>query len=60
MNNKIGLMIFLERTAMFTKTEYVPNKLNKIYSNWWKVMVVLSFTVVVVKMITEYVVLKPF
>lgn len=60
MKNKVGMMNFLERTAMFNKTEHVSNNLNKMYSNWWKVMVILSFTIIVVKMVTEYNVLKPF
>lgn len=52
--NKIGQMLFLERTVQFSKTDAKPSKLNMFYSNWWKVMLVFSTTAIVTKMLVGY------
>jgi hypothetical protein len=52
--NKTGQILFLERTVEFSRTEYRPNKVNKFYSNWWKLMVVFSTTAIVTKMLVGY------
>jgi hypothetical protein len=52
--NKVGQLLFIERIAKLTYTESKPNKLNKFYSNWWKVMVVFSTTTIVAKMLVGY------
>lgn len=52
--NKIGQMLFLEYTVEFSRTDARPTKINKFYSNWWKVMVVFSTTAIVAKMLVGY------
>lgn len=47
-------MLFLERTVEFSRTDARPTKINKFYSNWWKVMVVFSTTTIVAKMLVGY------
>jgi hypothetical protein len=52
--NKVGQTLFIERIVEFSRTEPRPTKINKFYSNWWKVMVVLSTTAIVAKMLVGY------
>jgi hypothetical protein len=52
--NKIGQTLFIERIVEFSRTDSRPTKLNKFYSNWWKVMVVFSTTTIVAKMLVGY------